>query len=315
MQQFTVAKRNGVMQYTDMGGYESRNASCIWCINQANLHFGWDDFPELTIHTGDYEPSPTVYTFSKHNSTVRTVPDFNFHAWPEVGIDDYEQTVDAVHERGLQPAVQHKVGWIGSLHTCATRQAMFDIGRRRPDLFDIREMQWTNSGQTRLGSTQYISLPDLVAEYSILVDIEGNGYSGRLKYLLWSHRPLLLVDRPHREFFFDAFEPWVHYIPVDRTCSDLLEKAQWCVDHYPEAMQMAERAYQKSRETLTRLACYRQWDRVVAEWRRVAQQCTKPERVEGLAELMVARTMMDDARMAPQAIGVVAALVGRSASG
>jgi hypothetical protein len=58
----------------------------------------------------------------------------------------------------------------------------------------------------------------------------------------------------------------------------LQEKAQWCVDNYPEALQMAERAYQKSRETLTRLACYRQWDRVVAEWRSSAQNT---ERVEG----------------------------------
>lgn len=267
MQQFTVAKRNGELKYNDLGGYESRNASCIWCINQSNSLFQWDDFPELTIHTGDYEPSLSAHTFSKRHSTVRTVPDFNFHAWPEVGIDDYEQTIGAIHERGLQPARQHKVGWIGNLSTCSTRQTLFDIGRRHPDLFDICDMQWVRSGQTRLGSTRYISLPDLVAEYSILVDIEGNGYSGRLKYLLWSHRPLLLVDRPHREFFSDAFEPWVHYIPVDRSCADLLEKAQWCVDHFQEALQIAERAYQKSCEMLTRLACFRQWDRVIAQWR------------------------------------------------
>lgn len=267
MQQFTVAKRNGQLQYMDQGGYESRNASCIWCINQANSHFDWEDFPELTIHTGDYEQSISEHTFSKQNSTIRTVPDFNFHAWPEVGIDDYERTIGAVHERGLQPAAQHKVGWIGNLHTCGTRQVLYEIGRLHPVFFDICDMQWSISGQTKLDSSRYISLPDLVAEYSILIDIEGNGYSGRLKYLLWSHRPLLLVDRPHREFFFDAFEPWVHYIPVDRYCTDLLEKAQWCVENYPQALQIAERAYQKSCEMLTRLACYKQWDRVISEWR------------------------------------------------
>ena len=50
-------------------------------------------------------------------------------------------------------------------------------------------------------------------------------------------------------------------------CTDLLEKAQWCVDHFQEALQIAERAYQKSCEMLTRLACFRQWDRVIAQWR------------------------------------------------
>jgi hypothetical protein len=268
MQQFTVSKRNGELRFNDKGGYESRNASCIWCIKQANLRFDWDDFGEITIHTGDYEHSLSDYTFSKQNSAGRTVPDFNFHAWPEVGIDDYETTAHVVHESGQVAYRQHKVGWIGNLSTCNTRLVMFNIGRANPSLFDIMDMKWVHSGHIKLHGTRYISLPDLVAEYSMLIDIEGRGYSGRLKYLLWSHRPLLLVDRPHREFFFDSFQPWVHYIPVDRTCSDLLEKVQWCVDNYPDALEMAERAYQQSCESLTRQACYNQWDLIISNWRR-----------------------------------------------
>jgi len=251
----------------------------MWCIERADERFGWDDFPDLTIHTGDYEPSLADHAFSKHHSTFRTVPDFNFHAWAEVGVDDYEQTVRAISECGRQPFRQHKAGWIGNVFTCPTRQVMLRIAEEHPSLFDVVGMHWTpHSGQTRLDATRFVSLPELVGEYSMLIDIEGNGYSGRLKYLLWSHRPLLLVERPHHEFFFDAFQPWVHYIPVERSCADLVEKVRWCVEHYSQAMEMAERAYEQSRLTLTRDACYAQWDSTIAQWRRDCESipCQNP---------------------------------------
>jgi hypothetical protein len=50
-------------------------------------------------------------------------------------------------------------------------------------------MRWINQGQLGLKGTNYISTDQLVSKYSILIDIEGTGYSGRLKHLLWSHRP------------------------------------------------------------------------------------------------------------------------------
>lgn len=51
-------------------------------------------------------------------------------------------------------------------------------------------MHWIKSQNIRLDNSQYISMPDLVRKYSILIDIEDSGYSGRLKYLLLSHRPV-----------------------------------------------------------------------------------------------------------------------------
>lgn len=85
-------------------------------------------------------------------------------------------------------------------------------------------MKWSHSGKPQQNSTKYISLPELVSMYSILIDIEGNGYSGRLKYLLWSHRPVIIIDRPHKEFFFKYLKEWEYYIPVKQDLSDLIEK-------------------------------------------------------------------------------------------
>ena len=124
-------------------------------------------------------------------------------------------------------------------------------------------MQWIRSNPSKLIGTTYLSMPELVKRYSILIDVEGGGWSARLKFMLWSHRPLMLVDRPHKEYFFEHLVPWVHYIPVKRDMSDLVEKTQWCFDNYGKALAIAENAYNFSKQHLTREACYAQWNKVV----------------------------------------------------
>ena len=68
---------------------------------------------------------------------------------------------------------------------------------------EIMSMKWTSSDNIKLNSTKYISTPELVRRYSILIDIEGAGYSGRVKHLLWSHRPLIIVDRSIKNIFIN----------------------------------------------------------------------------------------------------------------
>lgn len=144
------------------------------------------------------------------------------------------------------------------------RQQLLEIGNNNKDLFDIFDMKWIQSGKIFLNSTKYISIPELVKKYSILIDIEGNGYSGRLKYLLWSHRPLLMVDRPHKEFFFEFLKEWEHYIPVKRDLSDLIEKTKWCFDNYHKALHISENAFQFSKLYLSRDACYAKWNNIIS---------------------------------------------------
>jgi hypothetical protein len=201
------------------------------------------------------------YAYSSGSSYATTVPDFNFHCWKEAGIDDYDETIKLIDEAGQKPFEVNKVGWIGSMNH--RRRKLYDIGHDHQDLFDIQEITWINTGDVKLFASNYMSMPDLVKKYSILIDIEGAGYSGRLKHLLWSHRPLLLIDRPHKEFFFENLKPWEHYIPVERDLSDLVEKAKWCVDHYDEALKIAENAYNFCKSNLTREACYKQWDKII----------------------------------------------------
>ncbi len=274
---FSVSKRGGQLQYKDYGGFALRNPSTIWCIQKADEIYKWGDFSQFVIHTGDYELNPEHYTYSKRHSYNKVVPDFNFHGWPEVGIDDYDATIAEIDAAGLQPYTLNKVGWIGNTRTHRNRTLMVNIGNQHPKICDFSDMNWINSNTTKLNSTKYMSLPDLVRIYSLLVDIEGNGYSGRLKYLLWSHRPVLLVERPHKEYFFKYLVPWAHYIPVKNDLSDLIEKTNWCLENYQEALAIAERAYQFSKLHLTRDACYARWNELITEHIATSPKVSLPE--------------------------------------
>jgi hypothetical protein len=264
---FYVSKKDGKLIFEDLGGYETRNPSTFWCIQKADEKFNWKDFDKILIHTHDRGTNNDDYNYSKPIDYDRTVPDFNFHSWPQVGIDDYEQFVKEIDESGLNAYKMNKVGWIGCSDTHIIRKKLLEIGDQHKELFDIFDMNWIreNKGNIRLEGTRYISTPDLVKQYSMLIDIEGGGYSGRLKHLLWSHRPLLLVDRPHKEFFFQFLKGWVHYIPVKRDLSDLVEKTKWCLENYDKALMIADNAYRFSKLYLTRDACYDKWNDIISK--------------------------------------------------
>ncbi len=261
---FTIKKENKQLIFNDLGGYETRNPSTFWCIQEADKIYNWNDFTEVTIHTTDYEDHENQFTYSKKNNVKNTIPDFNFHSWPQVGINDYDLCVKEIDHAGLSSYEVNKVGWIGNINTNYMRKHLYEIGRSNPELFDITEMSWVYSGTTLLHGTKYISIPELVKKYSILIDIGGAGYSGRLKYLFWSHRPVLLVDRVHKEYFFEFLQEWVHYIPVKRNLLDLVEKTKWCLDNYDKALKISENAYEFSKVYLTRDACYKQWNKIIS---------------------------------------------------
>lgn len=260
---FTVAKQNGELVFHNLGGFELRNTSTIWCILQADQIYQFNDFTEIRIYTDDTESDETHYSYTKENSYTKLVPDFNFHAWQQVGIQNYDLFVQSIDRAGSNKPLLQKVAWIGNSSTNFRRKIMLDIAHIHPTLFDFFDMKWNPSNSIQFQSTHYISTPDLVKRYAFLIDIEGKGYSGRLKHLLWSHRPVLLVNRPYKEYFFEHLKEWVHYIPVQRDLSDLVEKTQWCITHYDKSLEIAENAYQFSKIYLTRNACYSQWNKII----------------------------------------------------
>ena len=76
----------------------------------------------------------------------------------------------------------------------------------------------------------YIPMTEL-AKYKYTLDIRGYGWTDRVKVLMQLGRPLFLVDRPYREWYFDRLEPMKHFVPVREDLSDLIEKYDYLEEH------------------------------------------------------------------------------------
>ena len=198
------------------------------------------------------------------------IPDFMFHSWVQAGINDYVETTQNLHKIGqFNCPIVSKVGWIGNVGTHYTRRVLFEMGKLNGDIMDIMDCgNWfknenQNEKLLRLNCRNYMSLEDLTKKYKFLIDIQGAGYSGRTKILLWSHRPLLIVERNPVEFFYKDLKPFLHYIPVKEDLSNLIEQVNWCFDNYEKALEIAENAYLFCTLNLTREACYKQIDKII----------------------------------------------------
>jgi hypothetical protein len=172
-------------------------------------------------------------------------PDFTFWHWPRSGVQNSAETFEMIAAAGECPPEINKVAWFGNIDAAGanmpeslTRPMLVrDLGRSHPDRFEFQ-----HAGRGAAGSSLYISMPDMVRKYSHLLDIGGAGYSGRLKFLLFSGRPLFLVDRMYVEFFHDDLQPFVHFIPVKSDLSDLLERHQWAMDNKRASEDIAQNA-------------------------------------------------------------------------
>lgn len=254
-----------------LGGFQTRHEAVLAMVDQADQEHNGPAFGPVLIHTDD-RPISTIddrarsYAFCTAPQYLDVpVPDFVFGGWPEVGIDDFDQTASSMAAAGDQPAELPVAGWIGSCHLHPIRSALLSLGEAHPDLLDVQNIRWVHDpAGLQTAKRNHLSLPQQIGRWSALVDVEGKGYSGRLKLLLHSGRPVLVQDRPWHEWFWDSLVPMEHYIPVRRDLSDLVDQARWVQQNPQEAEQIGRAGQKLAQRLLTRASAVDQWARTLA---------------------------------------------------
>ena len=219
------------LRFVDHGGYQSRHANTISFMFKA-LAFYAADLAGLSfdflIYTGDNPETIEnqglpVLAFSTTDRTpnVIPIPDHIFGGWPEAGIESFGSCAIDMGNAGIMSPIIDKAFWIGCPATHPSRHKLIEIGNQNQDDMCFLGMNWydTFTGRKQ-DTTQFVTLPNHCA-YSMLVDIRGNGYSGRQKLLFHARRPLFIVDSPFREFYHKDLVPFLHYIPIKEDLSDL----------------------------------------------------------------------------------------------
>lgn len=229
--------------------------------DRAARMFGEDGIRHMPINTldrGNEDEATKVYSMcyrTDQPSLLRFCgPDWTFVFWPECNIPSYEETRDEVIKAGETTPKTEKACWFGNMNSPTkgvaehiTRPRLVQIGKQNPEIMDVRHV----FPPLPAHHPEYRSMPDLVREYRAIIDIGGNGYSGRIKWLLFSRRPILMVQRMHVEYFHHELKPWEHYVPVRMDLSDIVEKVNWTLENGKEAREMSERALSFALENFT----------------------------------------------------------------
>jgi hypothetical protein len=156
-------------------------------------------------NTGIYRTSETRWQNSHRDLLVRSTNEvngtINFLVPPKPGDED------------------HPVGSPQTARKARVNPAMMDIAFvREPSQCDAPTCAYMKEIY-EYKRTQNIKE---AGNYKYVLDIDGNGWSGRFKRLITSNS-LVFKSTIYPEWFSDRIAPWVHYIPVQVDLSDLYD--------------------------------------------------------------------------------------------
>jgi hypothetical protein len=170
----------------------------------------------------------------------RLLPDPYSLCWPEAIIHDVFEKCQSIASAGEKQPVDQRLFWIGQ-NSHWTRPKLIDVSQRYPDKIHARILEWE---KYVIPQNDMVSLEDHT-KYKYLIDLPGQGYSARIKYLLFSRRPLFIVAREYHDWISCDIKPWIHYIPVNDQNfeDDLLGKLEWAQQNPTQAQNIADNAF------------------------------------------------------------------------
>lgn len=189
-------------------------------------------------------------------------PDFVFGGWPEARFDDFDTMARRMALATETQPSDDRAYWAGRCFN-APRRRLLELAADRPELIEAINLE-PNFDRDKLAYGNAFRLMDeQAAIYRYLIDIEGVGYSARLKVLLHARRPVLIAMHPWHEWFFRHMEPFRHYVPVNRDLSDLVDRIEWLRENPALGEEIAREGQQFAQTQLTRAAAVQEWARLL----------------------------------------------------
>lgn len=87
--------------------------------------------------------------------------------------------------------------------------------------------------------------------YKYLVEVDGHTctYPG-FQWRLLSNCTVLKQETENRMWYYFPLRPWVHYVPLKKDLSDLMEKICWCIENDDEARKIADQGRKFAKENI-----------------------------------------------------------------
>ena len=280
------SKTRGKLSIEDYGGWALRNESISRMLRELDAEL--PDFAPILIQTGDRciakrvaggveldlwqsQPVPEelrvrlplrriVSMCSSPKYCDVPIPDWCFDAWPEGGVPlgGYDDACAKIAAAGALPPTDgaNLLSWCGTAHHHPSRMRLVELAKAHPNRLAVNNVVGEAKDQTT-AKAQHRSLIEQIERCGYLLDVQGKGYSSRLKLLLFSGRCVFIASRPWQEYYSAGLVPWRHYVPVKEDLSDLLQVLDWADTHPDEVSAIARASQAFARLHLTKDAAMR----------------------------------------------------------
>jgi len=233
---------NGILHAGIHKGFLKRNMITTSMIMEAiDSDFYQHKKFSFWIHTGDHifikKKNMFYYAVDDESKLPWCIPDFSFHIWPEANITSYTEECAKIQYHSKKPPIHNKLFWAGNLSTHFTRQLFYNAFKDDTSRFEIHVVDTSKKDYMLNIVPMYEQL-----DYKYLIDLQGNGYSGRLKYLLHSGRLLFIQERKWKSYYHFKLKPFVHYIPVKEDFSDLYDQLDWADNNQEKVAEIIQSA-------------------------------------------------------------------------
>jgi len=244
-----------VFTFHDYNGFQNRNPSTINLIIdglKSNESVFYNKKLEVVINTSDRTFENTL-GYAHSTDKYKTIPCFTFDTWKEIGIESFENIVNEIKIQANNTPTINKLFWSGSAFALVLSRALYQlIAIKYPNLVVCNRISYIK-GDTpkKIKINNFVTLPEH-CKYKYLIDIEGIGWSARLKFLCFTKRVLFINERPYQEFWMDGLVDGENCIMVKRDLSNLIEKLEY-VESNPELYnKLSNNLYEFAEKTFTK---------------------------------------------------------------
>ena len=243
-----------VFTFFDYGGFPIRNPSTIKLIIdglKSNEEFFYNKKLEILINASDRIINDII-GYAHPTDKYKTIPCFSFDGWNKIGIDGFENAINEIKIQAKNIPTINKLFWSGSIGPhIPSRMRYNQLAIQYPNLLLCNSIEFIRDNPEKLTANNFVSLAEH-CKYKYLIDIEGVGWSGRLKFLCCTKRVLFINDRPYQEFWMDGLIDGENCIIVKRDLSNLIEKLEY-VESNPELYdKLSNNLYEFAEKTFTK---------------------------------------------------------------
>lgn len=143
------------------------------------------DFPTKKRHGG-----PLEFQTVSDAGGAELFPDWVFGGWWHMGMSEWDPFVRELADAGRAPPSDDRAYWKGAHLGVQQRAVYSELCASSPERFAGGFMNWGPNGK----HNNFTPMKDQCG-HAVLVDLAGVGYSGRLKMLAFTGRPMIVADR------------------------------------------------------------------------------------------------------------------------